>query len=137
MYLWVMSFAREIQESSHRYPQVASVSLAASPPASPRTRSQSKKAKIESNDHANGFGVGKGEQSHPPEEQAPIPPVFQPPATSKSDTKLPLTRASFTVGVLNACGTCFILGAHPTLFYRWYSPKCITLILLRWIDFRR
>ena len=35
--------------------------------------------------------------------------------SSSAAAKLTLSRASFTIGVLNACGTCFILGAHPTM----------------------
>jgi hypothetical protein len=45
-------------------------------------------------------------------------------------------RLSFTVGVVNACLTTYILGAFPTQFYLWYTPKAIVLITLRWIDFR-
>jgi hypothetical protein len=55
--------------------------------------------------------------------------------SEKSDAPL-AERLAFTVGVLNACLTCYLLGAFPTRYYLWYSPKAILLITLRWLDFR-
>jgi hypothetical protein len=46
-------------------------------------------------------------------------------------------RISFTIGVLNACLTGYIIGLAPTMFYLWYTPKAVVLIIARWIDFRR
>jgi hypothetical protein len=48
-----------------------------------------------------------------------------------------MERLSFTVGVLNVGITTYILGAFPTKFYLWYTPKAIILITLRWLEFRR
>lgn len=42
-------------------------------------------------------------------------------------------RKSFTVGVVNLCLTAYVMGAAPTLFYLWYTPKAIVLISLRWV----
>jgi hypothetical protein len=46
-------------------------------------------------------------------------------------------RISFTIGVLNACLTCYIIGSHPTKFYIWYTPKALILTFARWNDFRK
>jgi hypothetical protein len=47
-----------------------------------------------------------------------------------------IERVSFTVGVVNTCLTTYFLGAAPTLFYLWYTPKAIVLTTMRWLDFR-
>lgn len=46
-------------------------------------------------------------------------------------------RISFAVGMLNVWLTAYILGAFPTQFYLWHTPKAIVLIFLRWVDFRK
>lgn len=46
-------------------------------------------------------------------------------------------RACFTVGVVNVALTTFLIGAHPTSFFLWHSPKAVLLIASRWVAFRR
>lgn len=61
-----------------------------------------------------------------------------PPSTSESSHEIVpyKERISFTIGVVNACLTCYLLGVAPTQYYLWYSPKAVILITLRWLDFR-
>jgi len=59
------------------------------------------------------------------------------PSPSPSPTATTVSeRISFTIGVMNACLTCYLIGAAPTKFYLWYTPKAIVLIFARWYDFR-
>ena len=46
-------------------------------------------------------------------------------------------RACFTIGVVNVALTTFLVGAHPTSFFLWHSPKAVLLIVSRWVAFRR
>ena len=57
-----------------------------------------------------------------------------------SDLVLPLKlqdKISFTLGVLNVCLTCYLMGAAPEYFYLWHTPKAVILITLRWYTFKQ
>lgn len=46
-------------------------------------------------------------------------------------------KSSFTLGVLNVCITCYLMGAAPEYFYLWHTPKAVMLIGLRWYTFKQ
>lgn len=46
-------------------------------------------------------------------------------------------KSSFTLGVLNVCITCYLMGAAPEYFYLWHTPKAVILISLRWYTFKQ
>jgi hypothetical protein len=54
--------------------------------------------------------------------KAPSPSVSPSPSSALQTTA---ERISFTIGVMNACLTCYVIGAAPTKFYLWYSPKAV------------
>ncbi len=70
--------------------------------------------------------VAKTELAHP--SKAPSVPAAITPTSE---------RVAFTLGILNIVLSAFILGAWPTRFYLWYTPKAVVLIGLRWLNFRK
>ena len=46
-----------------------------------------------------------------------------------------LERACFTAGVANVALTMWIIGAAPTRFFLWHTPKSVLLISSRWLAF--
>ena len=38
-------------------------------------------------------------------------------------------KSSFTLGVLNVCITCYLMGAAPEYFYLWHTPKAVMLVV--------
>jgi len=46
-------------------------------------------------------------------------------------------KMSFTLGVINVCLTCYLMGAAPEYFYLLHTPKAILLIALRWYTFKK
>jgi len=46
-------------------------------------------------------------------------------------------KLTYTLGVINVALTAYILGACPTLYYLWHTPKIVVFTFIRWIDFSR
>lgn len=46
-------------------------------------------------------------------------------------------RVAFTLGIMNIAVSGYIIGAWPTKFYLFYTPKAVVLITMRWLEFRK
>jgi hypothetical protein len=75
--------------------------------------------------------IGRREEVNAEIQEAKAAPVR---VAAKTTTR---ERISFTIGMLNIWLTAYILGAFPTLFYLWHTPKAVVLIALRWWDFKK
>ena len=62
---------------------------------------------------------------------AASPAAPAPHATTRSE------RLAFTTGIINIVLSAYLLGAFPSLYYLWYTPKAVVLIGLRWLNFRK
>lgn len=47
------------------------------------------------------------------------------------------SRLTFSFGVLNVGLTCFILGYDAAKFYMWHAPKCVFLLVWRFLKFKK
>ncbi len=76
-------------------------------------------------------------QEHKAElKQQAAPAVAAAPATAAPPTTRS-ERMAFTIGIVNIVLSSYLLGAFPTLYYLWYTPKAVLLIGLRWLNFRK
>ena len=57
-------------------------------------------------------------------------------SASAGATKMTLVdKVTFTLGVVNVAATPYVLGRAPQLFYLFYTPKAIFLLVVRYYDF--
>ena len=73
-------------------------------------------------------------QTTPPQ-AASAPRAASPPSLPKI-TVSPGDKLIYSWGVMNVALTAYFLGHFPEHFYIWHTPKCVIMLVYRWVEWK-